>query len=54
MCVALIRPGGCNGVFDCGLFFPIDSSEKVAGLGGDLCFLLTKNSKDQLGQNFLL
>lgn len=47
-CVALIKPGGGNGIFDCGLFFLIDCSEKVAGLGGDFCFRLTRNSRDQL------
>lgn len=50
MCVVFIKPGGGDGIFDSGLFILIDSSEKVAGLGGDLCFLLTRNSKDQLGQ----
>lgn len=50
ICLALIKPGGGNATFDCGLFFLIAYSEKLAGLGVNFCFLLTRNSRDHLGQ----
>lgn len=52
MRIAFIKFGGGDGIFGWGLFFLIDCSEKVAGLGVVFCLPLTRNPKDQLGQKF--
>lgn len=52
MCIASIKLEGGDGFFGWDLCILNDCSEKLAGLGVGFGLVLTRNTKDQLGQNF--